>query len=79
MVLEAIEDQDPTALQHAAHTLKGALGSLAAPVASGIAAELEEMGRTDNIALAPMRLNELEDELVRVFEALEDMCAETRN
>jgi HPt (histidine-containing phosphotransfer) domain-containing protein len=58
------------------HALKGALGNLAAPIASRLAGEVESMGKTADIALAGTKLTELEQELPRVIEALEDLCLE---
>jgi hypothetical protein len=52
------------------------LGNLAAPIAARVATELESMGRGGDIAMADARLTELENELPRVIEALEDMCLE---
>jgi two-component system sensor histidine kinase/response regulator len=73
---EAVSRGDAAALQRVGHALKGALGNLAAPIASRIAGEIESMGRTADIALAGTRLTELEEELPRVIETLEDLCLE---
>jgi two-component system, sensor histidine kinase and response regulator len=73
---EAIANNDTADLQRVGHALKGALGNLAAPIASGIAGELESMGRSGNILLARTRLDELEEELKRVIETLEDLSLE---
>jgi two-component system, sensor histidine kinase and response regulator len=74
---EAARSGDAVALQKVGHALKGALGNLAAPIASRIAGELESMGRSGNVALAGIRVTELEEELNRVIEALEDLTVET--
>ena len=67
---------DAAGLQRVGHTMKGALGNLAAPIASRIAAELESMGESGDIALAGSRVSELEEELRRVVETLEGLCLE---
>jgi two-component system sensor histidine kinase/response regulator len=76
MIREAIMANDVETLQRVGHALKGALGNLAAPIASRIAGELEAMGRSDQIALAELKVIELEEEVARVFEALEALCLE---
>jgi two-component system sensor histidine kinase/response regulator len=73
---EAVIRGDAEALQRVGHALKGALGNLAAPIAARVATELESMGRGGDIAMADVRLTELENELPRVIEALEGMCLE---
>ena len=73
---EAISRGDAEALQRVGHALKGALGNLAAPIAARVAAELESIGGGGDIAMASIRLAELENELPRVIEALESMCLE---
>jgi two-component system sensor histidine kinase/response regulator len=73
---EAIIKGDAAALQRIGHALKGALGNLAAPIAARVAAELESMGRSGDIAMADVKLTELENELPHVIEALESMCLE---
>jgi two-component system sensor histidine kinase/response regulator len=73
---EAVIRCDAAVLQRVAHALKGALGNLAAPIAARIATELESMGKGGDIAMADVRLTELENELPRVIEALEGMCFE---
>ena len=73
---EAVTKGDAAALQRVGHALKGALGNLAAPIASRIADELESIGKSGDIALVGTRVIELEKELPRVIEALEGMCLE---
>jgi len=73
---EAMAINDAVELQRVGHALKGALGNLAAPIASGIAGELESMGRSGNISLAGARVDELEKELKRVIQTLEEMSLE---
>ena len=76
-VRQAIADGDALALQRVGHTLKGSLGNLAAPIASGIAAELESMGKSGDLTHAGSRTADLEAQLVPVVEMLEGMCLET--
>jgi two-component system sensor histidine kinase/response regulator len=73
---EAVAENDADALQAVGHAMKGALGNLAAPVASRIAREIESMGRSGDMTLAGHRVAELEEELVRVINTLEDLSLE---
>jgi len=74
---EAIIKGDAAALQRVAHSLKGAFGNLAAPVAARVAGELELMGKSGDMTLAGAKLSVLEGELGRVVETLEGLCLET--
>jgi len=74
---EAVAKNDSITLQKVGHSLKGALGNLAAPAASSIARRLESMGKTGDVAFAGAKLTELEEELIFVVEALEGLCLET--
>jgi CheY-like chemotaxis protein len=74
---EAVVRNDATELQRAAHALKGTLKNLAAPAASHLAEELEEMGKSGDIALAAGKMMALEKELANVAKALESICLET--
>jgi signal transduction histidine kinase/DNA-binding response OmpR family regulator len=76
MAREAVLKNDAAALQRVGHALRGALGNLAAPIASRIAGELDSMGKSGDIALAGSRVSELEQELIRVVETLEGLCLE---
>jgi two-component system sensor histidine kinase/response regulator len=73
---EAVIQGDALGLQRVGHSLKGALGNLGAPIGSRIAFELESMGRGGDLGLAQARLDQLEDELIRVMESLEGLCLE---
>jgi two-component system sensor histidine kinase/response regulator len=73
---EAIAKGDAEALQRVGHALKGALGNLAAPIASRIAGELESMGKTGNIEFAEIKVAALEKEMTRAIETLEGLCLE---
>jgi len=68
---------DAAALQRVAHALQGALGNLAAPNASRLAGELLSMGKLGKAASAGTKVTDLEEELIRVIEALEGLCLET--
>jgi two-component system sensor histidine kinase/response regulator len=72
----AVATHDSATLQRVGHTLKGALGNLAAPIASALAGELETMGSSGTLAVAEGRVNALDDEVRRVIEALQGMCLE---
>jgi HPt (histidine-containing phosphotransfer) domain-containing protein len=74
---EAANTGDAATLQRIGHTLKGALANLAAPVCSGLAGQLESMGRTGNMQAAVATVKELEQELDRAIEILEGICMET--
>ena len=63
---------DAQGLKRAAHGLKGALANLAATYAAGLAASLERLAATGELAGARELLQELEEELPRVFVALSE-------
>ena len=64
-VREAVSQQDAVALQRAAHTLKGAVGNLAAQGAHQVALVLEELGREGTTVGATEALGQLEAEISR--------------
>ena len=74
---EAVVLDDAAGVQKVAHALKGALKNLAAPKASAVAAELEAMGKSGDLARAAGKMMELEVEVKGVVEALEALCMET--
>jgi two-component system sensor histidine kinase/response regulator len=74
---EAVLQSDAAALQRVGHSLKGALGNLAAPIGARIAYELESMGKSGDLRLAKTRVDMLEGELLRVMETLEGLCLAT--
>lgn len=61
---------DAEALQHAAHTLKGCVANFGAGPACEAASRLETIGRSGNLAPAPVACTELESELARFTQAL---------
>jgi two-component system, sensor histidine kinase and response regulator len=73
-VRSAIDTGNAAGLQHSAHTLKGTLANLSALSASALAAELEQMGRSVNLAGAQSTLDRLALELPNVTRALEALC-----
>ena len=73
----ALEIGDAVALGRVGHTLRGALGNLAAPNASRMACDLELIGETGEPGFARVKIEGLEHELARVCAALESLCLET--
>jgi CheY-like chemotaxis protein/HPt (histidine-containing phosphotransfer) domain-containing protein len=76
-IRQAIADQDPPALQHSAHTLKGNSGSLGAQQISALCFELEKLGRNGIVEGAPALLGELEREFDRVRLAFQPRSTST--
>ena len=74
--LKAVGSNDAPGMERVAHALKGALRNLAAPRASRLAQELEDMGKTGITSDADCKLAELDSELGRVLESLERICPE---
>jgi two-component system sensor histidine kinase/response regulator len=75
-VQESIARGDARAVERVGHALRGALQNLSATSASGFAAELESIGRSGNLALAGPKLMELENEMYRVMETLDELSLE---
>jgi two-component system sensor histidine kinase/response regulator len=73
---EAVTQDDAAALQRVGHSLKGALGNLAAPIGTKIARELELIGMSGDLGLAKPGIDFLEEELIRVLGTLEGLCLE---
>jgi PAS domain S-box-containing protein len=73
---KAVGSNDAPGMERVAHALKGALRNLAAPRASRLAQELEDMGKTGITSDAGCKLAELDKELSRVIESLERICPE---
>jgi CheY-like chemotaxis protein len=70
-ISSAIENNDPEALEHNAHALKGSCTIIGAIGMKNIAYELEKIGQASRLDEAQGVLNRLEDEFVLVKEALE--------
>jgi PAS domain S-box-containing protein len=68
---EAAEKGDASSVERTAHTLSGGSGNLGAVRVAAICAELEEIGRSGDLAPAPALLSRLEEEYGRVRTALE--------
>jgi HPt (histidine-containing phosphotransfer) domain-containing protein len=73
----ALESSDPSNLERAAHTLRGALAAVSAPAASDLADRLETSSRDGDHSAGPARTAELEVELGLVEQALRSFLRET--
>jgi CheY-like chemotaxis protein len=71
-----IRRKDAAGVERIGHALKGALGDLAASLASSLAGEMEAMGRMDNLALAEAKLSETDEEVHRALETLDALLLE---
>jgi two-component system sensor histidine kinase/response regulator len=74
-IRQAVEDDDPRALQGAAHTLKGAVSNFAAPAATEAAARLQQIGESGKLNGARAAVEVLEKELEQVRGALSTIVA----
>ncbi|MBZ5700627.1 MAG: response regulator [Acidobacteriia bacterium] len=68
----ALAQHNTQALQHAAHTLKGSAGNLAAALAYAAAVEVERLAREGDLGHAETALAALEKEMTRLRPALEE-------
>jgi two-component system sensor histidine kinase/response regulator len=71
----AIDSSDAVGVERSAHKLKGMLSNLSAARASSFAAELETIGRSQNLANALSALNRLAAEFPNVEHALDALCS----
>src|SRR5262249_50585945 len=69
-VQAAIAQHDGLALQRAAHTLKGSVGTFAAPAAVAAAQRLEDLGRQGDLTLAEVAYGQLASEVAQLKDAL---------
>jgi two-component system sensor histidine kinase/response regulator len=69
----AVANRDSHALEHAAHTLKGAAGNFAARSAVESAARLEMMGRHGDLTDAPAAYAALHQEITRLLPVLAEL------
>jgi two-component system, sensor histidine kinase and response regulator len=76
VIRAAIEQNDALGVKQASHALKGALSNLAAPQAREMAANLERLGASGNLASAQIVLGDLEKEIARTVESLDALCQE---
>jgi two-component system, sensor histidine kinase and response regulator len=74
---EAIQRNDAHGVKQASHALKGALSNLAASEAREMAANLERLGISGDLASASTALDGLEKELARAMESLDALFQET--
>ena len=66
----ALESGEPSNLERAAHTLRGALSAVSAAIASDLADQLETSSRDGDLSAGPETVAELEAELDLVEQAL---------
>ncbi len=76
-IREAIARGDAARLRHAAHTLKGAVGTFRAGGAFDEAQRLETMGRDGNLTSAAGACANLEKHLERLLPALTALARES--
>jgi len=69
---EAVEAGDAHSVERIAHTLKGTCGNMGAVRMESICAQLEERGRSEDLAAAPVRVSRLEEEFGRVRAVFEE-------
>ena len=69
-IATAVALRDAAAIQHAAHTLKGASASLGAPALAESSARLESLGRAGALEGATAALQQVRLEAARLREAL---------
>jgi two-component system, sensor histidine kinase and response regulator len=69
---EAVEAGDAHSVERIAHTLKGSCGNMGAVRMEAICAELEEIGRSEDLATTPVRISKLEEEFGRVRVVFEE-------
>jgi len=72
-IKNALQRNEPTALEKAAHTLKGSVGNFAAQQAFTIAKQLEFAGKDKDLTAASTLIPVLEAELLRVDKQLEQL------
>ena len=66
----AVERQDLSSLEQAAHTLKGSVGNFCAPAAYAAASKLEKFGREGNVTGRQEAWNELQETMEQLRLAL---------
>lgn len=72
-ILKAVQESNGAELQHAAHSLKGAVGHFSAPAYES-AQELEQMGGENNLENAERAYAELETVIVEIKPALAEIA-----
>jgi HPt (histidine-containing phosphotransfer) domain-containing protein len=76
-IQQGIQRNDAPGVKQASHALKGALSNLSASKGREMAANLERLGASGELASAATVLNGLEKELARTMEFLDALCQET--
>jgi two-component system, sensor histidine kinase and response regulator len=69
---EAVQSGDARSVERIAHALKGSSGNMGAVGMEALCAELEEMGRSEDLSAAPGTMTRLEEEFGRVRAVFED-------
>ena len=69
----AIAAKDSEALRRAAHSLKGAAGTLAAVEVKDLAGRIEELSKTNDFETSAQLISLLEKKVQRLFAALESI------
>jgi two-component system sensor histidine kinase/response regulator len=69
---EAVQAGDARSVERIAHTLKGSCGNMGAVRMEAISAELEEIGRSEDLKAARARISRLEEEFGRVRAVFEE-------
>jgi|ERR1700674_178108 two-component system, sensor histidine kinase and response regulator len=72
----ALDKGEADTLRRAAHTLRGACGNLAVPLAAAAALELEQMGSVGDLSKAREVLAQLKIEMDRALPILEELRQE---
>jgi histidine phosphotransfer protein HptB len=72
-----VRQSDPHVVERAAHSLKGALATMAADTAAAEAFRLEQMGRSGSLEGAADILTALERQVEQVTQALKRLVVET--
>jgi len=71
----ALAEGKAASLRQTGHTLKGMLANLAAPVATDLAAQIENLGKKGQVSSARLVFEALKAEVPRVEKALKDLTA----
>jgi CheY-like chemotaxis protein len=74
-IAAALASNDIAAVQRAAHSLKGATGSMGALTSNQLAAELEEAAKSGNASKATLLFDALRNEIARANEYMHDKLA----
>jgi two-component system sensor histidine kinase/response regulator len=75
-IRKGVKEHDARAVEKAAHALKGSVANFAAQAAFDAALRLEEIGRSGDLAVAAVALENLEREITRLTPALAKVAAD---